>query len=383
MLRIATVFTWIGSVEHAIWRLWRDHKIVFACDNDKYCKQTYLANFWTDVTWYDDINSIDWKKYNWKIDLIVGWSPCQSFSMVWKRKWLWDDRWNLIFSYIKLIKECQPGVFIFENVKWLTTHDWWKTRKHILQEFKKIWYEFKRKILNARDYWIPQNRERVFLVWFKDKAKFEDFDFPNSIDLEITMKDLLEDNPNSKYFLWEKGKIFVTSEKNLNKRYTQINWTVALCQKANQQFNWHGDFVRLECKEVSEKYYLSQKVKNYVLASGTKNFSSKPETDLDIARPLLSTMAKMHRAWVDNYITKWEKIRKLTPRECLRLMWFSDDFKIVVSDTQAYKQAWNSIVSNIFLHLLPNIFNVRSLNDWIVLRKVSSLGRTAVSHYSW
>ena len=136
----------------------------------------------------------------------------------------------------------------------------------------------------------------------------------------------------------------------------QINGDIALCQKANQQFNWHGDFIQEEGSAVDEKYFLSDAVKNYVLKSGTKGFYSKPKTDLDIARPLLCTMGSMHRAGVDNYYTYGERIRKLTPRECLRLMGFSDDFKIVVSDTQMYKQAGNSIVVNVLMAILNNIY---------------------------
>jgi DNA (cytosine-5)-methyltransferase 1 len=106
---------------------------------------------------------------------------------------------------------------------------------------------------------------------------------------------------------------------------------------------------------VENKYYLSEKLKNYVLSSGTKNFKTSTETDLDIARALLSSMHKMHRAGVDNYITYEEKIRKLTPRECLRLMGFTDDFKIVVSDTRMYQQAGNSIIVNIFIEIIKQI----------------------------
>ena len=151
----------------------------------------------------------------------------------------------------------------------------------------------------------------------------------------------------------EKGINFVTKEWNIKKRYTQINGAIALCQKRNQQFNWHGDFIlEIPKEKVEDKYYLSNKVKKYVTSSGTKNFYSNPKTDLEIARPLLATMAKMHRAGVDNYITKGSKIRKLTPRECLRLMGFDDRFKVVVSDTQAYKQAGNAIVVDVLIHLL-------------------------------
>ena len=207
--------------------------------------------------------------------------------------------------------------------------------------------------MNSRNYGIPQNRERLFVVGFKDHSV--KFKFPKHIPLEITMKDLLEDNPDSKYYLNDKGIAFVTDKKNLQKRYTQINGDIALCEKANQQFNWHGDFICEGPREVDSKYFLSDKVTEYVLKTGTKNFYSKPEIDLDVARPLLSTMGKMHRAGVDNYISKDNKIRKLTPRECLRLMGFDDRFKIVVSDTQMYKQAGNSIVSNNFIEILKQL----------------------------
>ena len=153
---------------------------------------------------------------------------------------------------------------------------------------------------------------------------------------------------------------------------TQINGDIALCQKRNQQFNWHGDFVFhpdseltehdtdfdefiFDVKDVEEKYYLSEKVAKYVLAGGTKNFKTSTETDLDVARPLLQSMHKMHRAGVDNYVTHKGRIRKLTPRECLRLMGFKDTFKIVVSDTSAYQQAGNSIVVDVLIAILKQM----------------------------
>ena len=108
--------------------------------------------------------------------------------------------------------------------------------------------------------------------------------------------------------------------------------------------------------EVEEKYFLSQKVKRYVLSPGTKNFKTSTITDLPVARPLLQSMHKMHRAGVDNYVTYPKgRIRKLTPRECLRLMGFRDDFKIVVSNTQMYRQAGNSIVADVLVALLKQM----------------------------
>lgn len=350
-LRLASVFSGIGAIEHSLQRMKIPTEIVFACDIDKYCKQSFFANYDIDETkWFNDIKEIKGKKFKGKVDLLVGGSPCQSFSMVGGRKGLEDPRGLLIYEFVRLVNQIQPKVFIYENVKGLLNHgqsETWRKLKGTLDRTK---YNIYFKVLNAKNYGIPQNRERLFVIGFKKERKFE---FPNPIELKLTMQDFLEDNPKSKYFLPEKGIAFVTKEKNLKKCYTQINGKIALCQKRNQQFNWHGDFImEFPKNSVDKKYFLSDKVKKYVTSSGTKNFYSKPETDLKVARPLLATMVKMHRAGIDNYITKGGKIRKLTPRECLRLMGFDDRFKIVVSDTQAYKQAGNAIVVDVLINLL-------------------------------
>lgn len=367
-IRLATMFSWIWAIEQAFKRLKINTEIIFASDIDGFAKQSYFSNY--DITedkWYDDVCNIKGEKYTWKIDLLVWGSPCQSFSMVWKRRWFEDTRWTLFYEFARIVKEAQPKVFIYENVKWLTNHDKWKTFDIIKATFDELWYKYFYKILNAKDYWIPQHRERIFVIWFQDNSI--DFSFPKAIPLNCIMQDFLEDYTDSKYYLKEKGVKFVTSSKNKEKRYTQINWNIALCQKANQQFNWHWDFIYenvydkdfddfiFNVNEVEEKYYLSDKVAKYVLAHWTKNFrTNNNQTDLEIARPLLQSMHKMHRAWVDNYVThnKW-KIRKLTPRECLRLMGFWDDFKQVVSDTQLYRQAWNSIVVDVLIALLKQM----------------------------
>jgi len=352
---IGTLFTGIGSIEHALSRLNINHKIAFACDICKYVKESYFANYKINQEdWYSDVNEVNGNKYK-NVDMIVGGSPCQSFSFVGKQKGLEDDRGNLIFQFIRVIKEAQPKMFIFENVKGLTTHEQGKTFDFVKCKFNELNYDIQYSILNGKDYGIPQSRNRLFMVGINKTSNIKMNIFPPpKIELLIKMKDLLEDNVENKYYLQEKGVSFVTKEKNIKKKYTQINGDIALCQKKNQQFNWHGDFIK-EYREIPSKYYLSDKVKNYVLAGGTKTFKTSTETDLDIARPLLSSMHKMHRAGVDNYITYEEKIRKLTPRECLRLMGFSDNFKIVVSDTRMYQQAGNSIIVNIFIEIIKQI----------------------------
>ncbi len=365
-VRIGTLFSGIGAIEHAFKRLNLNHSIVFSGDIDDFVKQSYFANYEIAASdWHNDVTSFSAEKYKGKIDLLVGGSPCQAFSMVGKRLGLEDIRGTLFYDFARIVNETQPKVFIYENVKGLTNHDNGRTWKVVQDVFHDLGYQINSQILNSKDYGIPQNRERIFVVGFKDKNI--EFSFPRKIKLERTMQDFLEDFTDSKYYLKEKGIKFVTSSKNKNKRYTQINGEVMLCQKANQQFNWHGDFIFesanendfdefiFDVSEVEEKYYLSDKVRNYVLAGGTKNFKTSIKTDLEIARPLLQSMHKMHRAGVDNYVTHKGRIRKLTPKECLRLMGFGNDFKINVSDTQMYRQAGNSIVVDVLIALLKQM----------------------------
>lgn len=369
-IRIGTMFSGIGAIEHAFQRLKLNHKIVFAGDIDANCKKSYFANYdIAEEDWFTDVREFSATKYKGKVDFIIGGAPCQAFSMVGHRLGFEDARGTLFYDFARIIKETSPKVFLFENVKGLLSHDGGRTWKVMHSIFEELGYDVKFRVLNSKDYGIPQHRERVYCLGFKKKVKFE---YPAPIELEYTMFDFLEDYIDTKYFLGEKGIKFVTSHKNRDKCYTQINGDIQLCQKRNQQFNWHGDFVFHPCsdltpsneefdefvfdvKDVEEKYYLSEKVAKYVLAGGTKNFKTSTETDLKVARPLLHSMHKMHRAGVDNYVTHKGRIRKLTPRECLRLMGFKDTFKIVVSDTSMYQQAGNSIVVDVLIAILKQM----------------------------
>lgn len=369
-VRLGTLFSGIGAIEHAFQRLKLKHKIIFAGDIEDKCRQSYFANYDIEKEdWFTDVREFDATGYKGKVDFVVGGAPCQAFSMVGKRLGFEDARGTLFYEFARVIKECEPKVFLFENVKGLLNHDNGRTWHVIYDIFKELGYDVHFRVLNSRDYGIPQNRERLFCLGFKTPTNFN---FPAPIPLEYRMYDFLEDFVDTKYFLKEKGVKFVTSSKNREKCYTQVNGDVALCQKRNQQFNWHGDFVFypitsdetyeenfdefiFDVKDVEEKYYLSEKVAKYVLAGGTKNFRTSTKTDLEVARPLLQTMHKMHRAGVDNYVTHKGRIRKLTPRECLRLMGFKDSFKIVVSDTSMYQQSGNSIVVDVLIAILKQM----------------------------
>lgn len=393
MLKLGTVFSGIGAIEHALERLSIPHDIAFACDNGNieidferdeieknlanlsgfkekkayvdelyakkkkknFVEESYQANYnIPQEHFHYDVRFLDGYQYRNEIDLFVGGSPCQSFSMVGKRGGFEDTRGTLFYEFARLVNEIRPKVFIYENVKGVLSHDGGNTWTIMQNVFSDLGYKWHSQVLNSKNYGIPQNRERLFVVGFLDQTA--EFEFPKPQILTKTMQDFLLENTPEKYYLGDKGIDFVTSTKNLNKQYTQINGSIGLCQKANQQFNWHGDFIFEELPNpIDEKYFLSEKLVNYVMATGTKGFYTRPKIDLEIARPLLATMTKMHRAGVDNYVTTQGRIRKLTPRECLRLMGFCDSFKIVVSDTQAYRQAGNSIVVDVLMNIVKQI----------------------------
>lgn len=162
------------------------------------------------------------------------------------------------------------------------------------------------------------------------------------------MYDFLEDYVDSQYYVEKHNVKVLTSESSKKDNLAE--------DFSSQKFN---DFI-FPVSEIEDKYYLSEKVAKYVLCPGTKNFKTPIKTDLDIARPLLQSMHKMHRAGVDNYVTYNKTkgingLRRLTPRECFRLMGFKDDFKIVVSNTAAYMEAGNSIVVDVLIALLKQL----------------------------
>lgn len=329
-------------------------------------KQSYLANYdLNPKNFFWNIQFLDGKPYRGKVDLFVGGSPCQSFSLAGKQRGLDDTRGTLFYEYARLIDEIQPKVFIYENVKALTFHDHGKTWAKMQQVFEELGYDYSWKILNARDFGIPQNRERVFVVGFRKDLRLKGkFHFPTPIPLRNSMKDFLEDSVPGGYFISEKGLDFVLDPTRMRKRYTQVDGEIQLCQTKNQEANLNGDFVFVSEEEAREKglenlekYFLSGKVEKYVL-DDTVKFNRKPETDREVARTLKATMGKMHRASQDNYVHTNGRLRRLTPRECLRLMGFTDDWKIVVSDSAMYQQTGNSIVVNVLMAIMNEILKV-------------------------
>ncbi len=356
---VATVFSGIGAFEQALMKLNIPHEIVFACDTGEryvdfdyeniksltsgmnnsdrekyisnlydstkkpnYVKQSYFANYKIKQdNWFTDLRFIDGNEYKNKVDIFVGGSPCQSFSAIGKRKGLEDTRGTLFYDYARLVKEIQPKVFIFENVPGMLNHDCGKTWEIIKDTFLRLGYKVFFQILNSINFGIPQDRQRLFVIGFKDKTIH--FSFPKPITLTTTMFDYLEKNVDSKHYLGKKGFEFVTNPKYKNR--AKVNSSIIRTQKANQQFNWNGDFVFEELD------------------------NNKHNVEI------------LQRAYVGEWNGKKGVCRQLSYRECLRLMGFSDSFKIVVPNVAAYRQSGNSIVVNVLEALIKEIIKTGAL----------------------
>lgn len=352
-IRLGTSFSGIGAIEHSFHRLGLNCKIQFAGDIDKNCKKAYFANYnITEEQWHKDIHEFDATPFKGKIDLFVGGAPCQAFSLRGKHGGFEDTRGTLFREFARVVIECQPKVFIFENVRGMLYHDKGNTWNVIHNTFEKdCGYQVYYQILNSKDYGIPQSRDRIYCIGFKKEV---DFKYPAPIKLVKTVYDLLEDIIDDKYFLKEKGFHFITESVNHKKSYTQINGTVQLCQKRNQQFNWHGDFIYHPFTEENnqphdflEKVHLiNDAEESYYITSNVGERTIFPDGNGNhVLRRGKNVKCDTSKGW----------FRKLTPRECLRLMGFDDSFKIVVSDTETYKQAGNSIVVDVLMALLKQI----------------------------
>lgn len=351
-IRLGTSFSGIGAIEHAFMRLGLKTQIQFAGDIDANCKKAYFANYDIDESrWHSDIHEFNAKPYRGQVDLFVGGAPCQAFSLRGKHGGFEDTRGTLFREFARVVIECQPKVFIFENVKGMLYHDkgrTWETIKNTFEE--DCGYQVYFQVLNSRDYGIPQGRDRIYCIGFK---KPTDFKYPAPVELKKTVYDLLEDIVDDKYFLKEKGFHFVTESINHIKSYTQINGALQLCQKRNQQFNWHGDFIFCPFTEgnvndaefMAKLHQVKDGEENY-FTDGAEKYAIRPDGEGNhILCREEQRDCDLSQGW----------FRKLTPRECLRLMGFDDSFNIVCSDTETYKQSGNSIVVNVLMAILKQI----------------------------
>lgn len=215
-MKIATVCTGIGSPEQALRNLGISHEIVFGCEIDRFARETYLANF-RPAKMYEDMTKETWEGSEFYSDLFIGGIPCQAFSLAGKRLGELDPRGLLFFDFYRYVKNQQPKYFIIENVKGLLSDNGGATFQNwinllgqsvngdafIFPHEDSLMYNLHWQVLNTKNYGLPQNRERVFLIGIRNDLP-NDFIFPKTIPLELRLKDMLENEVEEKYYLSEK-----------------------------------------------------------------------------------------------------------------------------------------------------------------------------------
>lgn len=301
------LFAGIGGFRLAFQNL--NGKCVFTSEWDKYSKRTYQANF-GEVP-FGDITKASTKSYipdNFEV-LCAGF-PCQAFSIAGKRGGFEDTRGTLFFDVAEILKNKQPKAFFLENVKGLRNHDRGKTLATILNVLRNDlgYYVPDPQIINAKNFGVPQNRERIFIVGFHPDTKIKEFDYPEPINTEVVLEDILEENEVSvKYYL---STVYIETLRKHKARH----------KSKGNGFGYEiipndGTANAVVCGGMGRE-------RNLVYDDRLTNF-----------RPVTNISGQVNR----------EGIRKMTPREWARLQGFPDDFKIVVSDAQAYKQFGNSV----------------------------------------
>lgn len=286
------------------------YDVIWANEIDPKACVTYSKNF-THTMINKNMEDVDPSALP-KVDVLTGGFPCQSFSIAGYRKGFKDDRGNLFFDIIRFIKVIKPRVVLLENVKNLTSHDKGNTFKVIQEELIKLGFYIRSSVLNTSEYSdIPQNRERIYIVCFKDKKASENFKFPKKNDKIKKTIELLEKEQVDEVFFYDK-----------NARYKELSLEIT---DPESIYQWRRVYVR--------------KNKSGVCPTLTANMGTGGHNV-----PL---------------ILDKNRIRKLTPRECSRFQGFPDDFIFPTNlpNSALYKQIGNSVSVPVIKSIADNISN--------------------------
>lgn len=378
MIKLLSLFSGIGAFEKALDNIGVDYELVNYCEIDKFASKSYALIHNVDESQnLKDVTKVDTSKLPNDIDLVTYGFPCQDISVAGKMKGFEDGNGNrtrsgLFFEALRIIEDTKPKVAIAENVKALTGKKFKKEFNIVLKSLDEAGYNCYWKVLNAKDYGVPQNRERVFIVSIrKDIDNFE-FRFPYPKELDLKLKDLLEKDVDEKYYLSEKmikcmcvnntfgrRRVFLNS---VNKAHG-IARTLTTCEGQRPQSN----FIKILNNEVTDKPFLP------ILEATKKGYKEAHEGDyVNIQYPSSKTRrGRVGNGIANTLLTSKDngvvvndplRLRRLTEKECFRLMGFDDnDCDILkengISMTQIYKQAGNSIVVDVLEALFKELFN--------------------------
>ena len=404
MIKVGSDFSGVGAFNQALMRLGVEYKELFACDMDKYARQTFIHNYGEPEYYPTNVYERDIPSES--LDIYMTSPPCQAFSLAGKRLGKDDKRGILFFNSYEFIQINKPRYFIFENVKGLLSDDGGKTFQEwvnmlggksvngvpvIFPYEESVPYHLYWQVLNAKHHGVPQNRERVFLIGIRDDID-NNFQFPKEEYLTKRLKDVLENNVEDKYFLNENTiekliEYDIKQKENGNgfgAKFHDINGNMSALKVGGGGCD---DLIKI--KSATSKGYEEAKEGDSINFSVPNSETRRGRVGKQVAQTLDTScnqgvmigdyrsdegfrwrqdgnspaiMAMMRDTWKENFtgqnppiINKDYKIRRLTPRECFRLMDFPDTFTWPVSDSQAYKQAGNSIVVNVLYKILKNL----------------------------
>lgn len=305
--KFVDLFAGIGGFRMALQNL--NGKCVFTSEWDKYAKKTYSANY-GEVP-FGDITKEETKNFiPSNFDVLCAGFPCQAFSIAGKRGGFEDTRGTLFFDVAEIIKKHKPKAFFLENVKGLTNHDKGKTLRTILNVLRNDLGYFvpEPKVLNAKNFGVPQNRERIFIVGFRSDLNINSFDYPAPTNPDTKIIDILEEDEVSvKYYL---STTYIETLRRHKERHAKKGNGFGFEIK-----DMNATATAIVCGGMGRE-------RNLLIDDRLTNFE-----------PVTKIKGEVNR----------EGIRKMTPREWARLQGYPDDFKIIVSDVQAYKQFGNSV----------------------------------------
>jgi len=352
-LKVGSDFSGVGAFNQALMRLGVNYEEEFACDMDKYARDTFIHNYGEPK--YYPTNVYDREIPTESLDIYMTSPPCQAFSLAGKRLGKDDKRGILFFNSHEFIQVNKPRFFIFENVKGLLSDDNGRTFQEWVNMLggksvngvpvlfpydDSVPYHLYWQVLNAKHHGVPQNRERVFLVGIRDDADNR-FQFPREEHLTKRLKDVLDSDIDEKYFLSEKMLELITFQEKTNGEIANLN-------KGGER----GSVYDLNSKAMSCLSATDYKQPKMIKVGNTNPSGIGMNGCVYDEEGICPTLWFGHG---EGTKIKSNYIRRLTPRECFRLMDFPDTFTWNVSDSQAYKQAGNSIVVNVLYKILKQL----------------------------
>ncbi len=307
------LFAGIGGIRLGFENAFQDQiETVYVSEWDIHAQKTYVANFPEPSDVFGDITDIDEKDIP-AFDICLAGFPCQAFSMAGKRQGFDDDyyglcRGTLFMDVARICDYHKPKVIFAENVKGLTHHDKGRTFKIISKTFEELGYTVHSKVLNSKNFSVPQNRERIYIVAFRNDIDSSGFQFPEPTDSNKRIKDIIEEKPvSAKYYLSE---VYIETLRRHRARHEA---------KGNgfgyEIRDWENIANAIVCGGMGRE-------RNLLI--------DKRQTDLT---PVTHIKGKINN----------EGIRKMTPREWARLQGYPDTFKLPLADVHLYKQLGNSV----------------------------------------